>query len=170
MKFSQVNQKAEQTAASIISAIGKDEPSLADLIAWLTENFGIKFEISKMDLSNHPVCGLVFQNPATRAHKVVVDRNDSAERQRFSVCHELAHILREKELVFGFFNGDLQNQDYEERFCNRFAAAYLMPEKSFRAKWASTSENFLIKRYAIAEYFGVSKETVMYRALELGLQ
>jgi len=170
MRFSQVNQKAERTASAVISAIGKEEPSLADLITWLTDNFGIKFEVSPMDLSNHPVCGLVFQNPTTQAYKVVVDRNDSAERQRFSVCHELAHILREKELVFGFFDGNLENHNSEERFCNRFAAAFLMPEKSFRTKWASMSENFLIKKYSIAEYFGVSKETVMYRALELGLQ
>ena len=169
MSYSRTNEKAESTAQAIIQAIGHSEPSLRNLREWLMDNFGIKFIVTPTDLSNIPVCGLVYFDPKIKSYRVRVEQTDSTERQRYTVVHEIAHILRERELIYGFFDGDVQNPDLEERFCNRFAAAFLMPEKAFKQKWTSTSSNLLLKRYSIAQHFGVSKETVMYRALELGL-
>jgi Zn-dependent peptidase ImmA (M78 family) len=170
MNYLKVNEKAEKIAAAVIFALGLPRPDIQDLILWVAKSFGFQLEVVQMDLLNVPVCGLVFFNPKTRAYKIIIDKNDSKERQKFSVCHEIAHALRERELIYGFFDGNLKTEDAEERFCNRFAAAFLMPEKVFKERWKSTSrENFLIKKYLVAEYFGVSKETVYYRALELGL-
>ncbi len=169
MSYSRVNQNAEKIAASIINSIGVSEPTDNQVFNWFVQNFDYRFEINAIDLTNQDVSGMIHGNGPKGSFKILVEKSEPYERQRFSIYHELGHLLQGKEVMYGLFDGDVNNKKEEERFCNRFAAALLMPESSFRSHWKTGSPNDLIKRYSIAEHYGVSVEAVNNRARDLDL-
>ncbi len=63
----------------------------------------------------------------------------------------------------------LQEKWGEERFCDRFAAAFLMPKELFVEKWKSFSNKDILKKARVARFFKVSGQAVYYRAKELKL-
>jgi Zn-dependent peptidase ImmA (M78 family) len=88
-------------------------------------------------------------------------------RQRFTIAHELGHRFLHGEFcnefadkIF-FRNGQPSQAEAE---ANSFAAALLMPEKSFKAYVVGTSS----KVEDIASYFQVSSLAVRFRAKSLG--
>lgn len=170
MSYSRVNQKAEKTAQGILKEIAMKSARPKNLIIWIKYTFNVKIEVSHADLSDRGVSGFVYYDSISKTYKITVDENDPITKQRFTIVHELAHIIRGRELIYGFSDGDLETEGLVERFCNRFAAAFLMPEGEFKKIWGSTiTLNRFLKRHAVALHFGVSEETVKYRALELGL-
>jgi Zn-dependent peptidase ImmA (M78 family) len=100
-------------------------------------------------------------------------------RKRFSVAHELGHLF----LHMGYLvdpDAWKRSKDYkdsvyhrfghgiEEHEANVFAAAFLMPEKEFRAAVAEFgSGHDLLKR--LASHFGTSPSAVLIRGQELGI-
>jgi len=168
MDYKIINNDAEKTAEAIIHAIGKPRASLLDLANWIEENYGRGIQVIPLDLSNKVCSGLVC--PSKNYYKIWVDKNESSERQNFTLCHELGHIVEDFNLSYGFSQEDVHTAKGTERFCNRFAAAFLMPAKEFIRKWNNLSLPFLLKKYSVAKHFKVSKEAVYYRAKELGLK
>ncbi|MBT0974157.1 ImmA/IrrE family metallo-endopeptidase, partial [Salmonella enterica subsp. enterica serovar 1,4,[5],12:i:-] len=71
---------------------------------------------------------------------IILNRNDSNVRKRFTCAHELGHYVKRTEngqpLEYEFvdYRGKLASQgvDSEEIFANNFAACLLMPEKEVR--------------------------------------
>ncbi len=170
MSYSIINQKAEKIAESIIDVIGIPEPSLEDVLKWFEFNFDYSFEIKLANLASQKLSGMVHGNGPAGSYKILINKDESIERQRFTLYHELGHLVQGEALLYGCFDGDVTNQKEEERFCNRFAAAMLMPQDSFRSVWNSTyHENKYIKRFVISERYGVSKRAVDNRARDLGL-
>ncbi len=113
---------------------------------------------------------------------IYLNTNDSIERKRFTIAHEIGHFLlhknyldKGKELVDESkqptpgvvlkraINDDM---DLEKRKmevqANRFAAELLMPEEMFKKVW---NESIVIEE--IAEAFNVSPSAVTVRAKEL---
>jgi len=90
---------------------------------------------------------------------IVVNRYWTHERQRFTLAHELAHLCLENHI------DDKLN---EEKACNRFAAAFLLPKKYLinilgkRRSNIELQELILIKRR-----FGVSVTAILIRSYEL---
>ena len=78
--------------------------------------------------TNEP--GWSLKSPSGR-HYICVNATDREERQRFTICHEIAHI------VLGL-PSDHATQPWssrrplQERLCDAFAAELLMPERLFR--------------------------------------
>jgi Zn-dependent peptidase ImmA (M78 family) len=169
MSYLKINQEAEKAALAIIKVIGKAEPTLAEILEWFKYNFDFKFEIKIANLSRQSISGMIHASGPKGNYKILIDGSEPKERQLFTLYHELAHLLQETGLLFGCFDGDITNSKEEERFCNRFAAAMLMPAPSFSSAWNSGHENEYIKRYVIAERYGVSKEAVINRARDLNL-
>ncbi len=167
MDYKRINNNAEKTAQAIIDVIGKRRASILDLVKWIEENYGRGVQVISLDLSNKICSGLVY--PSKNYYEIWVDKNDPPERQHFTLCHELGHIVKDCNLSYGFFQEDAHTAKGTERFCNRFAAAFLMPAKEFISKWNNLSHPFLLKKYSVAKHFKVSKEAVHYRAKELGL-
>lgn len=99
---------------------------------------------------------------------IVVNIKDSVNGRIFTLFHELAHImLREGGMC------DLHEDDRYEAFCNRVAAATLMPRnrilhdevvvlKTSASVWDDTEIKYLANRY------GVSEEAALRRMLSLG--
>ena len=90
---------------------------------------------------------------------IVVNRKDSGERQRFTLTHELGHLVM----------ADDDKVD-SERAAQRFAGAFLMPADTVRTEIGRRrtsigwSELFNLKRV-----FRVSVQVIVYRCRELGI-
>ncbi|WP_446831574.1 helix-turn-helix domain-containing protein [Candidatus Foliamicus sp.] len=129
-------------------------PNLTDLL----EERGIK--ILSMTLGN--IDGLTAkvrrENEATLA-VIVVNSKDWGERQRFTMAHELGHMVL-----------DVHPKINEEKAAHRFAGAFLMPAETLwveigrKRKSISWSELFDLKRI-----FGVSVQALTYRCKDIGI-
>ncbi len=87
---------------------------------------------------------------------VVINENYGVERKRFTLLHELGHLL---------LNIDEKFSDKEqEHICDRFAGAFLLPKhillKEVGVKRAKISLNELIN---FQKQFGISISAIMYR-------
>lgn len=91
---------------------------------------------------------------------VVVGRNWPGDRQRFTLAHELGHLLLEGRLAEGL---------NEEKACDRFAGAFLFPKQSVIQELKSHRTKIEIKELGLLkEEFGLSMSGILYRALNLG--
>lgn len=102
--------------------------------------------------------------------KIVVNGTHSYGRKRFTIAHEIAHYLLDRDylLEHGSIDrdGTAADPSYRSREtrANIFAAELLMPEQPFVDQWLVLKD---IER--IADYFGVSKSAAQWRAKNLGL-
>ena len=112
---------------------------------------------------HHDYVPLIFVNSAVK-HPAA---------RSFTLLHELAHLLRGVDKACD--KHDLQSRTSEEAWCNRFAAAFLMP----RTELATYMEKYLKKVFIqdndidsvrrIAGYFYCSYYSVAIRLKQLGL-
>ena len=90
---------------------------------------------------------------------IVVNRKDSGERQRFTLTHELGHLVL-----------TVDDKVDSEKAAHRFAGAFLMPADTVRTEIGRRrtsigwSELFNLKRV-----FGVSVQAIVYRCRDLGI-
>ena len=90
---------------------------------------------------------------------IVVNRKDSGERQRFTLTHELGHLVL-----------TVDDEVDSEKAAHRFAGAFLMPADAVRTEIGRRrtsigwSELFNLKRV-----FGVSVQAIVYRCRDLGI-
>lgn len=92
---------------------------------------------------------------------VVLNKNAVVQRKRFTALHELAHLLL-----------DLSSYEdkTQERFCNNFAGAFLVPESSFLEWFGEKRTSVTLNELQlIDENFGISVQAIMYRAFVLGI-
>ena len=109
---------------------------------------------------------------------IVLDQSKSRTRQRFSIAHEIGHLL----IHLNYTNRKIWNTlndvdtriyrygyDQFEKEANEFAAELLMPENEFYSyvERFSNDEYFDLKSFA--NYFDVSKDAVNYRGFNLGV-
>lgn len=173
MDYSKINKNAEGIAFAVYKSIGFMEPSIFELIRWMEDNFGIKIKITSGNSGGfHEISGLSgleYFDPSINAYRVWYRDSDCGYRQNFTIVHEIAHIIRNSPKAFGFSDGNIYNKDEEERFCNRFAAAFLMPKNLFMEKWHAAEKDITFRKARMTKIFKVSGEAVYYRARELKL-
>lgn len=93
---------------------------------------------------------------------IIVNKNTTAERQRFTVLHELGHLLLN-------FAQELQDKE-RERLCNIFANEMLIPTSEFtRLIGISRKDISLQELIPIQMQFGISIDALMYKAKEAGI-
>jgi Zn-dependent peptidase ImmA (M78 family)/DNA-binding XRE family transcriptional regulator len=148
---------AEDAARSVREewGLGHDPvPKLAELL----EERGIKV----LSLALDDIDGLaarVMRKERDAARVIVVRRNIWAERKRFTLAHELGHMVMTPATEVD-----------EERAAHRFAGAFLMPADVVRAEiGAQRSAISIGELVAIKERFGVSVQAIAYRCLDLGI-
>ncbi|MEI2657199.1 MAG: XRE family transcriptional regulator [Nitrosomonas sp.] len=92
---------------------------------------------------------------------VVVGRHWPGDRQRFTLAHELGHLMLEGRLL-----KDLN----EEMACNRFAGAFLFPRASVLQELGKHRNAIELKELGLLkEEFGLSMAGILYRARDLGI-
>lgn len=81
------------------------------------------------------------------------------DRQRFTMSHELAHLCME-----------FKNADDEESLSHRFAAAFLAPRDTVRAKVGSKRSNITVEELGLLKNeFGMSMQSLLKRIHDLGV-
>lgn len=93
---------------------------------------------------------------------IIVNKNASAERQRFTTLHELGHLILH-------FSTNMLDKD-KERLCNVFANEMLLPASQFIAMvGASRKDISLQELIPLQVQYGLSIDAMMYKAKELGI-
>ncbi len=129
-------------------------PDLIDTI----EARGVKVLITKYD-GHKNFNGLSAE--VNGAPVVVVGKNWTGDRQRFTLAHELGHLV---------LGGRLNDSLDEEKACHRFAGAFLVPSESVkiclgeRRTHLELQELFLLKHE-----WGLSMMAWSFRAKDLGV-
>lgn len=104
-----------------------------------------------------------------KGYRITINGNDHPRRQRFTLAHELAHLILHRDLIG---DGVVDNAMYRsktlsnaiESQANRFAADLLMPARLVRQFWREG-----IKSVAqMAAKFDVSTAAARIRIVDLG--
>ncbi len=96
---------------------------------------------------------------------VINTSNKSIERTRFTIIHELAHLLLQFDATIK------EDKKIIEKLCHYFSSCFLIPSKmlismigNFRRSYISIKELIAIK-----EYYGISLRALIHRLKELGV-
>jgi Zn-dependent peptidase ImmA (M78 family)/DNA-binding XRE family transcriptional regulator len=90
---------------------------------------------------------------------VVISKNYSIERKRFTALHELGHLVL-----------NIEEGADKERICNAFAGAMLLPDDVLENHLGEKRNNIAIgELVSIKEEFGVSIQAIMMRAQLKGI-
>lgn len=129
-------------------------PDMAELM----EDRGVKVlfcELSGVDGLTAQVLGDSLQT----AHVIVVNVNHTRDRQRFTIAHEIGHMVL-----------DVTPEVDRERAAYRFAGAFLMPEEVL---WAKIGKHRSVidwkELLALKLVFGISVQAITYRCKDLGI-
>jgi Zn-dependent peptidase ImmA (M78 family)/DNA-binding XRE family transcriptional regulator len=129
-------------------------PDLVDLL----EEQGIK--VFGFDNSNHPNFDGLFSY-VDESPLVVIGNQYPGDRQRFTLAHELGHLI---------FNQLVSCQLDEEQFCNRFAGAFLLPKESLIKILGEHRNNLEPRELSLLKQeFGISMTCILHRAEEAGI-
>ena len=152
-----VVSEADRAARSLRDHWGLGNDPILNLVELLEEQ-GIK--VLAVDLTN--IDGLTAN--VRRAGKdavpvIVVNRKEWGERQRFTLAHELGHMVM-----------DVAPKLDEEKAAHRFAGAFLMPAE---ALWAEIGKHRTSigwgELFALKQLFGASVQAITYRCKDLGI-
>jgi Zn-dependent peptidase ImmA (M78 family)/DNA-binding XRE family transcriptional regulator len=132
---------------------------IPDLIDTL-ESKGVKVFVTRYDEHKN------FNGLSTTVNGsplVVVGKHWPGDRQRFTLAHELGHLVLKNRLAKKFTSN-------EETACNRFAGAFLAPDAMVRGilgehrTWLEPQELNILK-----DEYGLSMGGWIYRAFDLGI-
>lgn len=83
------------------------------------------------------------------------------ERIRFTVLHELGHLLLPMEGL---------NEKAREKYCNQFAAAMLFPKEAADKELGMKRNKMFIQEFGeLKKQYGISIQALIYRANDLGI-
>lgn len=113
--------------------------------------------------------GLPASGMAARDGKgwiILLNADESEERQRFTLLHEFAHIVFDRRTDEAApHDGLARPWQRSEHDCNYFAACVLMPASWIKADW----NGGLRDQQALARRYGVHPRGIQLRLMELGL-
>jgi Zn-dependent peptidase ImmA (M78 family)/transcriptional regulator with XRE-family HTH domain len=145
------------------------DPTKVELPDLVEEGFGV--DVIVQDLSCD---GLAWRDTTSRL--IVVGTGTAPTRQRFSIAHELGHILANDDQQLHLDQDVMDPTDRRqpsEMRANAFAAAFLMPEEAVRAavdsRRAGTGQLSDVDFSSIVMKFAVSPSALAYRMSNLGL-
>lgn len=136
-------------------SLGND--SILNLCGFMEER-GFKVILVNLPPSIAGVTCFVANDLSGRTPVIVTSRGITGERQRFTIAHELGHLLL-----------DFKNPDINlERACDKFASAFLMPERVMREALGNSRKTVSIgELVALKQLLGVSVQALTYRARDL---
>ncbi len=149
---------AERQAGMLLSAFGISSPAIShELIA----------ELPFLTVARR--AGFPSSGMTTRTDKgwvIVLKSDERAERQRFTLAHELKHLLDDPFIHRLYPRTALYSaHERAERTCDYFAACLLMPKSLLTRDWCAGMQRveYLARRYR------VSRQAMGVRLSQLGL-
>lgn len=142
---------------------------IADLID-LLESHGLLVIRTSVD-SSGSVDGMAGQVDGTPF--VVVSADQSGDRQRLTLAHELAHLVLAGRLAPALFEQLTPSKDAEgaeEIACHRFAGAFLLPRASVIAALGAARPVLEWRELLILKHeYGLSMQACIHRARDAGV-
>ena len=129
-------------------------PNLTDTL----ETKGIKVFITRYDGHKHfnGLSAMVNDSPV-----IVVGKSWPGDRQRFTLAHELGHLI---------LKGRLNKALDEEKACNRFAGAFLVPDVKVKQALGESRKRLEPQELKLLkDEWGLSMQGWLYRTLDLGV-
>lgn len=106
-----------------------------------------------------------------QAPVILVNAQDSTNARKFTLMHELGHIVSGNEGISNSIMESNTGKNFTvEDWCNKFAAEILVPEKAFHNLYKSinTSSAPFNELKALSKHFKVSTLVIMRRIYDLG--
>lgn len=127
----------------------------------------IGIHVFRRELKNSNISGLYVNHPSA-GDCVLVNYSEDVYRQRFTVAHEAAHAIfdREDEIIVSFSSWD--PKDLKEIRANTFASRYLMPP-SFLRRIPDSQRWDREKLVTWANKFRVNTEPLLFALSKQGL-
>ncbi|WP_313049281.1 helix-turn-helix domain-containing protein [Pseudomonas soli] len=148
-------QAVDNLADQVRQLWGLGSSPIPDLIDVL-ETHGILVIITQVD-AQAKFDGL--QASVAGQPVIVVSADWPGDRQRFTLAHELGHLLMHGRLAEGLD---------EEKACNRFASALLVPASAMRQHLGNKRHMLEVRElYLLKAEFGLSMQGCLYRAGDL---
>jgi Zn-dependent peptidase ImmA (M78 family)/transcriptional regulator with XRE-family HTH domain len=130
-------------------------PALAEFL----EERGVKVMSLPLPDSVSGLTCWAQRHSGKRVPVIVTNVADTGERQRFTLSHELGHMVM-----------DVAKGLDEEKVSHRFASAFLMPAETIRSEIGRNRNSIgLGELFALKELFGVSVQAIAYRCKDLGI-
>jgi Zn-dependent peptidase ImmA (M78 family) len=150
--------EAEAAAADVRKAWKLGIDPLPNLTEFLEEK-GVKIVAVPLAERVSGVNATVKKADGKRVQAIVLNSEHPGERQRFTLAHELGHLL----LVAA-------SDEMAESACNRFAGAILIPADVLRREIGQRRTDISIRElFYLKTAFGVSAQAVAYRCADLGI-
>lgn len=129
-------------------------PDMIDLL----ESKGILVIVTESDQADQ-VDGM--QASVQNQPVIVISSQWPGCRQRFTLAHELGHLL---------LHGILPSHIDEEQACNRFASAFLLPRNGVVEHLGAKRQKIDWKEmYLLKHEYGLSMASILYRCRDLGI-
>lgn len=137
--------------------IGNDP--IPDFSEFLEER-GFKIIVEQLPESIAGVTCFVNTMKGWKVPVIVTNNQITGERQRFTMAHELGHLLLEDK-----------NKDINlEKACDKFAGALLMPDRFLWAALGKSRNTISIgELVSLKKFLGVSVQAIVYRCKDLGI-
>lgn len=149
---------AQNVARRFRSDMGWDLRPIASPIQQL-EMKGIKvFVLDETESSNKDFDGMCYKEGKIAV--VVLKKCENTEHDRFTLFHEMGHLLMN--------TGELEGKELEN-LCNAFASEMLLPEEVFRKFFWEGCRIYPITLQMLQREWGISCAAQMYKAKDLGI-
>lgn len=167
-RSSSVDQQAEDAALAVRQRLGIGFGPIPDLIALVELDMGLR--VFERGLPSKVSGAFAYDDEI--GGFIVVNALHPASRRRLTIAHELCHALLRRAGVFVHMLDD-DFSDREEKFCDAFARAFLMPALTVRKKATELRDaagQFSVRQLlAMAVYFHTSIEAMTRRLEGLSL-
>lgn len=154
-----------ETAAAKLRKKWKLQALPIDDLCSMLENQGFKILTIQRQTDSPGICGFIRENEQIIPFIILNILNDhvwETTRKRFTLAHESAHLLLEIDPSLG--------QEVQERICNRFASAFLLPASALTDFLGTQRTSIsLAELKELKEIYGLSIMSIIYRAAEIGL-
>lgn len=128
-------------------------------IAEFFEERGIKAAFLDLRRNVSGLTSWVRRKDGAPVPVIIANGNQSGERQRFTLCRELGHMMLEPGAGVD-----------DERAADRFAGAFLMPADSIWSEIGKHRRSISLgELFALKGLYGVSVQVIAYRLKDLGI-
>jgi Zn-dependent peptidase ImmA (M78 family)/DNA-binding XRE family transcriptional regulator len=163
-----LEQQAEDAALSLRQRLGIGLGPVSDLTAIMESDLGLR--VFERPLPSNVGGAVIFDD--RHGGFVLLNSNHPPQRRRLTASHEICHPLLRKSGLTVLFADD-HFDEREDKFCDAFARAMLMPAVSVRRKiieLKALSGEFTVRHLLMmAIYFYVSIEAMARRLESLDL-
>jgi len=164
------NLHARQLASNLRFRLGYGEKAPAFDLQTRLEEIGIVTFLLDRDGQFHGAAYVYDAPDPSQKYAFIAVGISRIPRMRFTLAHELAHILNHK--TDAHLDRTLSDKtNLRETFANAFAGEFLMPESGIREWWQNTSDakDTFDRALRLAAHFGVTVDAVVVRLQALGL-